>query len=91
MSSESASVTEEQLLYWWLYVRQDIRHPGVANSVSLLQPPVLLGKDCRERTPVRPDTFVLSEQTAGFSSYAQDQSLESIPRRNVLNRDIKLV
>jgi len=28
-------------LYWWLYVRNDVRHLGVANDVSLGQPPVL--------------------------------------------------
>jgi len=26
--------------YWRLYVRTDIRHPGVAKYVSLVQPPV---------------------------------------------------
>jgi len=26
--------------YWWLYVRTDIGHPGVAKLVSVVQPPV---------------------------------------------------
>ena len=40
--------------YWWLYVRNDIRHPGVANYFSLLQPPVSPSRHRSLATLVQP-------------------------------------
>jgi len=53
---------DRSISYWWPYVRTDIRHPGVANYGSLLQPPVSVpfAADIRERLEL---LFEIGKQT----------------------------